>query len=178
MTNCNWANQISNRNFLSVTGFKFSLAKYPKVDFFSNSARIPQITLDVARQSTYLKDLDVPGEKLNYGDLTIKFIVDENMENYIAIYDWLVGLGFPEITTQFKNLTTDDDGQRDMKEQFSDGTLRVLNSNFKEVAKVKFLDLFPVSLSSLDFDASASDVQYFTAEASFKYTVYQLTSSI
>ena len=177
MTNCNWANQISNRNFLSVTGFKFSLAKYPKVDFFSNSARIPQITLDVARQSTYLKDLDVPGEKLNYGDLTIKFIVDENMENYIAIYDWLVGLGFPEITTQFKDLTTLNN-QSDMKEQFSDGTLRVLNSNFKEVAKVKFLDLFPVSLSSLDFDAAASDVQYFTAEASFKYTVYQLTSSI
>jgi hypothetical protein len=177
MTNCNWANQISNRNFLSVTGFKFSLAKYPKVDFFSNSARIPQITLDVARQSTYLKDLDVPGEKLNYGDLTIKFVVDENMENYIAIYNWLVGLGFPEITTQFKELTTVND-QRDMKGQFSDGTLRILNSNFKEVAKVKFLDLFPVSLSSLDFDASASDVQYFTAEASFKYTVYQLKSSI
>jgi hypothetical protein len=177
MTNCNWANQISNRNFLSVTGFKFTLARYPKVDFFSNSARIPQITLDVARQSTYLKDLDVPGEKLNYGDLTIKFIVDENMENYITIYDWLVGLGFPEITTQFKDLTTVEN-KRDMKAQFSDGTLRVLNSNFKEVAKVKFLDLFPVSLSSLDFDASASDVQYFTAEASFKYTVYQLTSSI
>lgn len=176
MTNCNWANQISNRNFLSVTGFKFTLARYPKVDFFSNSARIPQITLDVARQSTYLKDLDVPGEKLNYGDLTIKFIVDENMENYITIYDWLVGLGFPEITTQFKDLTTVEN-KRDMKAQFSDGTLRVLNSNFKEVAKVKFLDLFPVSLSSLDFDASASDVQYFTAEASFKYTVYQLTSS-
>lgn len=177
MTNCNWANQISNRNFLSVTGFKFTLARYPKVDFFSNSARIPQITLDVARQSSYLKDLDVPGEKLNYGDLTIKFIVDENMENYITIYDWLVGLGFPEITTQFKELTTINN-ERDMKAQFSDGTLRVLNSNFKEVAKVKFLDLFPVSLSSLDFDASASDVQYFTAEASFKYTVYQLTSSI
>jgi len=176
MTNCNWANQISNRNFLSVTGFKFTLARYPKVDFFSNSARIPQITLDVARQSTYLKDLDVPGEKLNYGDLTIKFIVDENMENYITIYDWLVGLGFPEITTQFKDLTTVEN-KRDMKAQFSDGTLRVLNSNFKEVAKVKFLDLFPVSLSSLDFDASASDVQYFTAEASFKYTVYQLKSS-
>jgi hypothetical protein len=177
MTNCNWANQISNRNFLSVTGFKFTLARYPKVDFFSNSARIPQITLDVARQSSYLKDLDVPGEKLNYGDFTIKFVVDEDMENYIIIHDWLTGLGFPEITTQFKDLTTIEN-KRDMKAQFSDGTLRVLNSNFKEVAKVKFLDLFPVSLSSLDFDASASDVQYFTAEVSFKYTVYQLTSSI
>ena len=178
MANCNFPNQISNRNFLSAVGFKFTLAKYPKVDFFSNSARIPEISLDVARQSTYLKDLDIPGEKLNYGDLTLRFMVDENMENYISIYEWLTGLGFPETTSQFRTLTTDDGGVRDQKEAFSDGTLRILNSNFREVAKVKFLDLFPTSLSSLDFDATSTDINYFTAEVSFKYTVYQLTSSI
>lgn len=178
MANCNFPNQISNRNFLSAVGFKFTLAKYPKVDFFSNSARIPEISLDVARQSTYLKDLDIPGEKLNYGDLTLRFMVDENMENYISIYEWLTGLGFPETTSQFRTLTTDDGGVRDQKEAFSDGTLRILNSNFREVAKVKFLDLFPTSLSSLDFDATSTDINYFTAQVSFKYTVYQLTSSI
>jgi hypothetical protein len=178
MANCNFPNQISNRNFLSAVGFKFTLAKYPKVDFFSNSARIPEISLDVARQSTYLKDIDIPGEKLNYGDLTLRFMVDENMENYISIYEWLTGLGFPETTSQFRTLTTDDGGVRDQKEAFSDGTLRILNSNFREVAKVKFLDLFPTSLSSLDFDATSTDINYFTAQVSFKYTVYQLTSSI
>ena len=175
MANCNFANQISNRNFLSAVGFKFTLAKYPKVDFFSNSARIPEISLDIARQPNYLKDIDVPGEKLNYGDLTLRFLVDENMENYTSIYEWLTGLGFPETPAQFRDLTTTDYGTRDQKEAFSDGTLRILNSNFKEVAKVKFLDLFPTSLSSLDFDATANDVQYFTAEASFKYTVYTIT---
>ena len=178
MANCNFPNQISNRNFLSAVGFKFTLAKYPKVDFFSNSARIPEISLDIARQPTYLKDIDIPGEKLNYGDLTLRFMVDENMENYISIYEWLTGLGFPETTSQFRTLTTDDGGVRDQKEAFSDGTLRILNSNFREVAKVKFLDLFPTSLSSLDFDATSTDINYFTAQVSFKYTVYQLTSSI
>ena len=79
---------------------------------------------------------------------------------------------------QFKEITTDTDGQRDPKEAFCDGTLRILNSNYQEVAKVKFTDLFPVSLTSLDFDATATDVQYFTAEATFKYTVYNITSSI
>jgi len=178
MANCNFANQISNRNFLSSVGFKFTLAKYPKVDFYSNSARIPEISLATDIQPSYLKDIEVPGEKLTYGDLTLRFLVDENMENYTAVYEWLTGLGFPETTQQFKTLTTNDDGQRDQKEAFSDGTLRILNSNFKEVAKVKFLDLFPISLSSLDFDATAADLQYFTAEVSFKYTVYKLTSSI
>ena len=170
--------QIENRNFLSSVGFKFNLAKYPKVDFFSNSARIPELSLGLATQPTYLKDIDIPGEKLTYGDFNLRFLVDENMENYMAVYEWLVGLGFPETTKQFKDLTTDSADQRDLKEAFCDGTLRILNSNYREIAKVKFQDLFPVSLTSLDFDATTTDVEYFTAEASFKYTLYDMTTSI
>ena len=169
--------QIGNRNYLSGIGFKFNLAKYPKVDFFSNSARIPELSLAITNQPTYLKDIDVPGEKLTYGDFTLRFLVDEDMENYMSVYNWLNGLGFPESAKDFKDLTTDKTGIRDMKEQFCDGTLRILNSNLREVAKVKFKDLFPISLTSLDFDATSSDVQYLTAEASFKYTIYELTSS-
>ena len=92
--------QIQNRNYLSGIGFKFNLAKHPKVDFFSNSARIPEVNLATAVQSTYLKDIDIPGEKLTFGDFTLKFLVDENMENYMTIYNWLVGLGFPESTKE------------------------------------------------------------------------------
>jgi len=176
--NCSWPTQINNRNFLSGIGFKFNLGKYPKVDFFCNTAKIPEIKLETATQPAYLKDIDIPGTKITYGDLSLQFLVDENMENYKIIHDWITGLGFPETTQQFKTLTTDDESIRDMKEQFADGTLRILNSNFNEVAKVKFLDLFPVSLSSLNFDATSTDVNYFTAQASFKYTVYQLTSSV
>ena len=175
---CTWANQINNRNFLSGIGFKFNIGRFPKVDFFCNTARIPEITLSTATQSSYLKDIDVPETKLSFGDLTIQFLVDENLENYRIVHDWMYGLGFPETAQQFKDVTTDQDGVRDMNEQFADGTLRILNSNFNEVAKVKFLDMFPVSLSSLDFDATQTDVNYFTAQASFKYTVYQLTSSV
>jgi len=178
MANSAFAKQIDNRNFLSGVGFKFNLAKFPKVDFFSNSARIPELNLELTRQPSYLKNIDVPGERLTYGDLTLRFLVDENMENYISVYTWLKGLGFPETTQEYKDLTTDKDGQRDNKEAFCDGTLRILNSNYREVAKVKFTDLFPTSLTSLDFDATNTDIQFFTAEATFKYTIYNLTSSI
>jgi len=178
MTGSAFAKQISNRNFLSGVGFKFNLAKFPKVDFFSNSARIPELNLELARQASYLKNIDIPGERLTYGDFTLRFLVDENMENYISVYNWLKGLGFPESTQEFRDLTTDKDGIRDPKEAFCDGTLRILNSNYREVAKVKFKDLFPTSLTSLDFDATNTDVQFFTAEATFKYTIYNLSSSI
>ena len=170
-------NQIQNRNFLSGVAFKFNLSKFPKVDFFSNSARIPELSLELAQQSSYLKNIAVPGERLTYGDFTLRFLVDENMENYVLVYNWLKGLGFPETTQQFRDVTTDSKGQRDPKEAFCDGTLRILNSNYREVGKVKFNDLFPTSLTSLDFDATATDVQYLTAEATFKYTIYDLVST-
>ncbi len=169
-----FVNQIQNRNFLAPVGFKFDLAKFPKASFFSNSARIPEIVLGTIIQPGYLKDIDIPGEKLQYGDFSLRFLVDENLENYMSIHNWLTGLGFPETPQQFANKTTDEDGQRDMNEQFSDGSLRILNSNFQTMAIVKFSDLFPTSITSLDFDSTETDINYFTAEASFKYTVYNI----
>jgi len=177
MANSAFGKQIQNRNFLSGVAFKFNLAKFPKVDFFSNSAIIPVLNLELAQQSSYLKNIDVPGERLTYGDFTLRFLVDENMENYKSVYDWLTGLGFPETTKEFADIIKDSDGQTDPKEAFCDGTLRILNSNYREVAKVKFTDLFPVSLTSLDFDATNTDVQFFTAEATFKYTLYKLSTN-
>jgi len=166
--------QITNRNFLSPIGFKFNIANYPKVSFFCNASKIPELVLGTANQPTYLKDLDVPGDKIIYGDLIIRFFVDENLENYMAIHNWIVGLGYPETTQQFKDLTTNDDELRDLNKQFSDATLTILNSNYRTVSKVKFKDIFPVSLTSLEFDTTLNDIQYFTAEASFKYTVYNI----
>ena len=169
-----FVNQIQNRNFLAPVGFKFTLAKYPKVDFFSNSARIPELSLGTAVQPSYLKDIDIPGEKLTFGDLTIRFLVDENMKNYMAVHNWLKGIGFPETPQQFADQTTNSDGVRDEKEVFSDGSLHILNSNFQDVAIVKFSDLFPVGLTSLEFDATETDINYFTAEVSMRYTVYNI----
>ena len=173
-------NQIQNRNFLSPTGFKFSLSKTPKVSFFCTSVRIPEISLELAQQASYLKNIDIPGEKLNYGDLSLRFLVDEDMVNYMAIHNWLTGLGFPETAQNYVDLLGDNydvTQPPDPKNQFSDGKLSILNSNYKINSIVKFNDLFPVSLTSLEFDTSATDIQYFTAEATFKYTIYNIYDS-
>jgi hypothetical protein len=171
-----YRNQIQNRNFLSPVGFNFTLAKEPKVSFFCNSARIPEITLSLVQQPSYLKDIDVPGGKLQSGDLSLRFLVDEDMMNYMVVHNWLTGLGFPETTGQYKELITNDDGLQDSKRAFSDGSLYILDSNYNTNSIVKFKDLFPVSLTSLEFDSTQTDIQYFTAEVSFKYTIYNILS--
>tara|TARA_B100000287_G_scaffold396434_1_gene412084 strand:+ start:53 stop:601 length:549 start_codon:yes stop_codon:yes gene_type:complete len=172
-----FANQITNRNFLSPAGFNFTITKTPKVSFFCSSASIPEITFDTNIQSSYLKDIAVPGEKLEYQDLMVRFLVDEDLKNYMAIHNWMTGIGYPETLGDFKKETTADDGSRDMNQQFSDGSLSILNSNYRTNAIVKFKDLFPVSLTSLEFDTSVTDIQYFTAQANFKYLVYNIVAA-
>ena len=173
-----FAKQIQNRNFLSPVGFKFTLSKDPQVTFFCNSARIPEITLSLAQQPTYLKDIDVPGGKLQYGDLSLRFLVDEDMVNYMAVHNWLTGLGFPETTKQYADLITNNDDIKDPLKSFSDGSLYILDSNYNTNAIVKFKDLFPVSLTSLDFDSTQTDIQYFTADVTFKYTTYNIDTTV
>jgi hypothetical protein len=170
--------QISNRNFLSPIGFQFTLAKEPKVPFFCNSARIPEITFLPLEQPSYLKNINIPATKLQYGDLNLRFLVDEDMTNYLAVYKWMIGLGFPESTEQFADFTRSErEGEIDYLDQYSDGSLNILNSNYNPVVTVKFKDLFPISLSSVEFNTTDTDINYFTAEAVFTYTVYEIVGN-
>ena len=175
--------QIANRNYMSPLGFKLVLTKTPKVDFLCQSANIPSISMGTAIQPSYLKDIPVPGDKVLYDDLNVRFLVDEKMENYLAIHKWITGLGYPESIGQYNQLKKDDkrtdslvsDKGDPLYFQYSDATLQVLNSNYKQSVLINFKDAFPVSLSTLDFDVTTRDYNYFTAEVTFKYTIYNIT---
>ena len=175
--------QIANRNYMSPVGFKLVLTKTPKVDFLCQSANIPSISMGTAIQPSYLKDIPVPGDKVLYDDLTVSFLVDEKMENYLAIHKWITGLGYPESRGQYDQLRKDDnrtdriigdDGDPRYFE-FSDATLQILSSNYKPSVLVNFKDAFPTTLSTLDFDVTTRDYNYFTAQVTFKYTIYNIT---
>ena len=166
--------QLKNRNLLSPVGFKLTLNTKRKIDFFSNTATIPALTLGTALQTTSLRNLDVPGDELLYDDFQIEFLVDEDLVNYMVVHNWLTGLGFPESYQEFKTLTTDPEQQKDDKLQYVDGSLHILNSNLRDIAVVKFQDLFPVSLTGLEFRATDDDINYFTAQATFKYMMYNI----
>ena len=169
--------QISNKNYLSSLNFKFVLTKYPKVDFFSNSAGIPGINLGVAIQPTYLKDIPIPGDKITYDDFNLKFFVDENLENYLQVHNWIRGLGYPESVAEYQELLNQDEynpGVQNASSGQSDGSLIIYNSNYNPVAEVVFKGLFPTSLSTIEFDAKSADVNYVTAEVNFKYTLYDI----
>ena len=170
---------IDNRNFLAPTGFKFSLKRSPGVAFFCNQANIPSLDLGIATQPSYLKDIDVPGDKIQFGDLTLRFLVDEDLVNYMEIQNWIRGLGYPETLKEFDRLESEavlpENYGRAGDNIYSDGTLQILSSNLVAKFNVNFKDMFPYSLSTITFDATDTDIEYFTADVSFKYTIYNLT---
>ena len=145
---------IDNRNFLSPTGFKFGLKRSPGVAFFCNQANIPSLDLGVAEQPSYLKDIPLPGDKMQFGDLNLRFLVDEDLVNFMEIQNWMRGLGFPESLAEFNDLKNEailGPMGKSTEDVYSDGTLQILSSNlipkFQVVFNDLFLILFQLSLS-------------------------------
>ena len=68
-----------------------------------------------------------------------------------------------------------DEDRRNPDNLTSDGSLLVMNSTNNPQFMVKFSDLWPTDLTTLQFDATPGDIDYFTAEVTFKYTIYELT---
>tara|TARA_B100000902_G_scaffold336917_1_gene337479 strand:+ start:145 stop:696 length:552 start_codon:yes stop_codon:yes gene_type:complete len=170
--------QIENRNFLVPTGFNFILNRAPKVSYFGSSVEIPSMSLGVANFANYLKDIPLPGDKMEFSDFNLNFLVDENLENYMEIQNWMRGLGFPESLKEIYDYQKESpDIKQPDKSQlnlYSDGTLTILDSNMRPKFKVIFENMFPYNLTTLEFDARQTDLEYFTAQVSFKYTIYNI----
>ena len=187
--------QPTKLDYASPTQFKFSILKLPKVEYFCTAVNIPGIELTGASQATSLKDIPIPGNKLNYEPLQMRFIVDENLENFQEIHGWLVGLGYPRDHTEFQNLLAsgtdrfpgrstavktepgkDKNATADIGGTYSDATLTVLSSKNNAQVEIRFRDVYPTGLTGLQYDQQAGDVDYLTATVSFNYLVYDFAT--
>ena len=174
-------------DYASPVQFRFKCSKLPTVEFFCQTANIPGISLGQATIDTPLKSIPFPGDELNYQDLSISFLVDENLNNYKEIHDWLLGLGTPQNHNQFSTLrdtgtdrfpgqTTNSPNNNTVPDggTYSDATLTVLNSKNIAVTEIRFHNIFPTSLGSLSYDVQASDVNYLQSNVDFSYMYYEI----
>ena len=184
--------QPSKMDYASPIQFRFKIAKLPQVEFFIQSVNLPGITLGSATVVNPLYDYPVPGDKITYQSLDISFLVDENLNNYKELHDWLTGLGFPKSHTQFADLqaTGADKFPGSTKGSvvagveipaplseggiYSDATLTILNSKNIAKTEIRFQNVFPTSIGSLSYDVKAADVDYIQTQASFSYQNYDI----
>lgn len=162
----------TNINPLSSNGFNFSITKIPDVTFFCQEVNLPSMTLPSIDIATPLSYDPVAGDMILFDDLNIQFIIDENMTNYQAIFNWITGLGFPANHLQYRQFIDIQNLNRMMSE-YSDATLQILGSNNQPVKTVKFVDIIPTSLNTLTFQSTSNDVQYLVGNATFKINRYE-----
>lgn len=172
------ARNPQNLNYSRPTGFRFDVLNLPQTSFFCQSVILPGLSLGVATQPTPLSDIPWPGEKLTFSDLTIKFIIQSNFENYTELYNWFIGLGAPTSNSEFVkwiethnwNFPIEDLVNRHTGAQmFSDAVLSVLSANNVPSVQFHFHSLFPIGIQAVEFDISKGNTQFLTAYATFKY---------
>lgn len=170
-------------NFLRPNAFRFVIKDLPNVAYTCQSANLPSLQLGTAIQPTPLLDIPRIGDKNSFGDFTIRFLIAEDMSNYLELYEWLIALGFPNNYNQYgkfigerlsrfpfyKNARGDTDALG-----YSDGTLTILDSNNVPKTNIFMKNIFPVSVEALDFDVTSSVVDYFVGIAAFRYTTFTI----
>lgn len=155
--------QISNRNYLSPVGFKLVLEKFRGVDFFCQRVNLPDVTMPFTEVPTRFRQFPiVAGGGVTYGDLTVSFIVDEELINWKEIYHWIRSNGNSE-----EHMPTEEP-------EYCNGQVLIYTSSYNINHVINFENLFPISISEMNFDASNSDIEYFTAQVTFKYTGYTI----
>ena len=185
------ARQPEKLDYASPTQFRFGINQLPKVEFFTVGANLPGISADAGTLPTPFKDIPIIGDKLTYENLSITFIVDEYLENYKSLHDWMKGIGFPSSREEFRtfrDVTSNSPaggtapaadivgGSVPAKAMYSDAFLMILSNKNNPIVEVVFENIFPISLSALDFTQAATDVEYMTASAEFAYQIYDIKS--
>ena len=178
-------------DYASPTQFRFGIHQLPKVEFFSTAATIPAIALSDVLIPTPFKSIPMMGDQLTYDNLSVSFIVDEYLENFLSIHEWMTAIGFPKNRTQFsefKSNTSNTPSAAAVKSNdigvvhkptpsnalFSDATLTVLSNKNNPIVNVFFRDLYPVAMTGLSYNQGATDVEYLTAEITFAYQLYEI----
>lgn len=159
-------------NYLSPVSFTVTVERLPNVEFFTQKSMIPGITLAPAAQPTPLKTLYNTPDTLEYGDLDLSFIVDENMDNYFEVLSWIEGMATPESSNQYDRLKRSKFGVT------SNITLLIQNSNRRPNIAFEFKECFPISLSQIDLDVTQPDLQYVECNVTFKHNGFTYTKTI
>lgn len=162
----------TNKSFLSNNKYEFVIDRLPHVTFFIQSIVIPDVSLNGTQVPSPYVSVPIPGNILNYGELQVTYIMDEDMKAWREIYDWMYNLGNPESQNKIGDLTQTP-GRRNSVT--SDASLLVKSNANNPRIKFTFKDMFPTNLGGVTL-SSAEGQEFLTSTISFLYSHYNVES--
>ena len=158
-----------NLNILGNNNFHCEIHELPTVSLFLQEFSIPGCTLGRAPVPTSTLDYNVPGEKFEYEDLVITFMVDEYLKNFIEVFNWMTALGFPENSQQYKDLK---EGRTPYTET-SDIIVTTTTNKFQPNKEIVFTDCFPTDLSGVDMTNTDTTITPLQCTVTFDYSYFR-----
>lgn len=174
MANTAISNTPLNQNFLHPNKFQFNFSRVPYIQYFCQAVTVPGISMSEAPIPTPFVDAYAPGEKAIYDLINVTFAIDEEMRSWIEIHDWIKAMTFPENFDQYNQLGRLAKNIVTPKPQYSDATLTIYSSSYTPYYRLKFKDVFPISLSSFILSTSDTPDTVLTSDASFRFTYYTI----
>lgn len=166
---------IGSPSFAQADKFLLSFGRLPDMTFMCQKANIPDLRLDAAVQATPGSNAPLPGNKFHFSPLYITFLLDEDMLAWTTVYDWMQGIGFPDSSDQYKNMTVQQKLQMNLKgdqPQYSDARLTYFNNQNSPILAIDFTRIFPTALGGIQFDVQQPATTPMTSTAEFHYTNY------
>ena len=164
-----------NVNTLDLTRFRFVIHSLPFTEYFTQSVNLPGINQANILQPTPMVNAAIPGDHISFDPFSVTFLIDEDMKSWLEVYDWLRQLTFPQTYSEFKELKTDSISTFYDGPETSDATLVVLTNASNPNIQFFFHDIFPTSLTELQFNSAVDSPDVVTAEATFEYTSYEVS---
>lgn len=165
----------SNTAYLQPTKYQIVFPRITTVPYFCQDVNLPSLSASPVRTPTPFVDLYKPTDKLEYGVLSINFILDEEMWNWEIIQSWIRGYSFPCSFEEYKNMDRKSFYSLHKESpQYADAQLLILSGLNNAKLKVKFIDAFPVFLSDVKFTTKSSAEETMTAQADFRYQLFNI----
>ena len=159
--------QPTNLNQLNVVSFDISFSRLPAVQYFCQRISLPTVVLGETHEASPFMNTALEGDTLTYEAMSLSFIIDEDLKNYIEIYNWMTALGFPREYAQFAALKTESSGSEQTK--YSDLSIILHTNKSNPNYSIKFTDVFPTSLSSIQFDSTPTAMDPIVVDATFNF---------
>ena len=165
-----------NTNLLQPTKFLLVFDRLPTVTFFCQSVNIPGINLGQAPLTTPMLDVFAPGNKIIYNPFNIHFLVDEKLASWQELHAWFRSIASPESFEERRRLQSLQHSKGGKPTYYSDATLTVLSALNNPILRVKFINMFPITLSDIIFDSSQSSDDIISADATFMFDYFNFES--
>lgn len=158
------------QNFFSPKNYRLVIQRLPHVEYFATEVVIPGLTMNPATQGSPFSTVYRPGDRAEFGTLDVTFLVDEDLNNYQNIFNWIIGMTYPSEFSQYTNLIEGDG-------LYSDATVVTQDSSKTSNVEFVFNDIFPISLGSITMNQQEEDVTYASATVTFQVNNYTINPS-